>query len=245
MHRHPASLIAPDQRDRYLREGDIIFSAIPNPLYRRIAEATGSPTSHVGILFRNPDGRWVVAESGVPCVRYVSLDNFVARSHRGWHVVRRLRLAPEDRHIRALRSECDRHLGKLYHTGFRYESKRMFCSKFVYEAYRNAMGVEIGTLETFAELLSRRPATALNFWRLWFFGRIPWARLTVTPASQLESPLLETVWTTGQNPASVDDTTRRPRRSAPSPRRTAGWRFGVESRIFALAAQIPNPGCRS
>src|SRR5262245_21169874 len=153
-----------DARDLQLCEGDVIFSCIPNPLYRHIAEATGSLTSHVGILFRDSGGNWVVAESVVPFVRYAALDDFVARSHDGWHVVRRLHLAPEPRHVLALRRECDKHMGRLYHSGFRYESRRMFCSKFVYEVFRNALGVEVGTLETFAQLLSRRPATALTFW---------------------------------------------------------------------------------
>ena len=185
---------ARDRRDLHLREGDVIFSRIPNPLYRHVAAATGSTTSHVGILFRNPNGDWVVAESGVPLVRYVSLDNFIARSEDGWHVVRRLRMPPEPCHVQALRAECDRHMGTLYHTGFRYESRRMFCSKFVHEVFRCALGVEIGELQTFAQLLDQRPKTALTFWRFWFFGRIPWARVTVTPASQFESPRLETVW---------------------------------------------------
>ena len=182
------------QRDFHLREGDVIFSRIPNPLYHHVAAATGSTTSHVGILFRNPGGEWIVAESGVPLVRYVSLDNFIARSEDGWHVVRRLRLPPEPHQVHVLRAECDRHMGTLYHTGFRYESRRMFCSKFVHTVFRNALGVDIGELQTFAQLLDQRPKTALTFWRFWFFGRIPWSRLTVTPASQFESPQLETVW---------------------------------------------------
>lgn len=177
-----------------LREGDLIFSRIPNPVYRRIAEATGSETSHVGILFKGHDGRWQVAESKVPCVRYSTLENFIGRSADGWHVVRRLRrpLTPDD--ITALRLECDKRMGTLYHTGFRYAAKRTFCSKFAHEVFRNALGVNVGKLQTFAQLLQQRPGTALAFWKIWFFGRIPWSRITVTPASQLEDSGLRTIW---------------------------------------------------
>jgi hypothetical protein len=84
-------------------------------------------------------------------------------------------------------------MGKLYHLGFKYESPRQFCSKFVYDAYRTATGIEIGTLESFSELLQKQPKTSLWFWRLWFFGVIPWSRITVTPASQMESLALDTV----------------------------------------------------
>lgn len=204
MNRHSCNAIDAARPDCQWREGDIIFSRIPNPLYRHVAAATGSATSHVGILFRDPDGRWIVAESGVPFVRYTSAESFIGRSQQGWHVVRRLRIAPESHHLRAMRIECDRHMGKLYHTGFRYQSKRMFCSKFVYDVFRNTLGVEIGSLETFEQLLARRPSTALTFWRFWFFGRIPWQRLTVTPASQLESPLLETVWESHAGQSSIN-----------------------------------------
>jgi len=176
------------------REGDIIFSRIPNLLYRKVAEATGSPTSHVGILFSDGKGGWLVAESKVPLARYSTLQNYLSRSAGGWHVIRRLRspLTPEQ--IQALRAESDARMGTLYHTGFHYTAKRTFCSKFVHEVFKAALGIEVGKVETFAQLLQRQPATALAFWQVWFFGRIPWQRTTVTPASQLESDVLETVW---------------------------------------------------
>lgn len=188
------SLLSLTQRDHLLRDGDVIFSSIPNPLYQRIADATGSTASHVGILFRREDGSWWVAESKVPCVRYSTLDNFIGRSISEWHVVRRLHQPLTPVQAAALRQECDKRMGLLYHTGFRYESKRMFCSKFVHEVFRDALGVEVGRVETFGELLQRHPATSLRFWKIWFFGRIPWNRLTVTPASQLESSALTTVF---------------------------------------------------
>jgi hypothetical protein len=96
--------------------------------------------------------------------------------------------------VEALRKACDARMGKLYHLGFHYTSSRQFCSKFVYESYLAALGVELGTLESFRALLNSQPDTPLLFWQLWFFGRIPWTRLTITPASQLRSDKLETIW---------------------------------------------------
>ena len=95
--------------------------------------------------------------------------------------------------VRALRQACDRELGKYYHQGFRYDSPRQFCSKFVYDAFRTALGVEVGEIETFADILARNPTGSKAFWRLWFFGFIPWRRTTITPASLLRSEALETV----------------------------------------------------
>lgn len=184
--------------ENLLEPGDILFTSIPNPLYRRVARATGSPTSHVGIAFHDPEIGWRVAESGVPTVRYTPLARFIARSDHGWLVVRRLRGGVSESQAEALRGYCDSHLGEFYHLGFDYASPRQFCSKFVYEAYRQALGIEIGTLETFRHLLNSQPNTPLLFWKLWFLGRIPWNRLTVTPASQLRSDKLDTVWESSQ-----------------------------------------------
>jgi Permuted papain-like amidase enzyme, YaeF/YiiX, C92 family len=127
-------------------------------------------------------------------VRYVTLANFVSRSDNGWLVVRRRGNGLSSNEIESLRKECDSRMGKLYHLGFHFLSSRQFCSKFVYETYLTALDVEIGTLESFEALLTSQPDTPLWFWRLWFMGRIPWSRITVTPASQLRSERLETVW---------------------------------------------------
>ena len=180
--------------ENLLESGDVLFTSIPNFLYRRVAQATGSQTSHVGIAFYDPDAGWLVAESAVPTVRYSTLANFISRSDKGWLVIRRMRGGLSAQQVEALRKECDARMGKLYHLGFHYLSSRQFCSKFVYDTYLAAVGVEIGTLESFRTLLNSQPDTPLLFWRLWFLGRIPWSRLTVTPASLLRSDKLETVW---------------------------------------------------
>ena len=40
-----------------------------------------------------------------------------------------------------------------------------------------------GEVQTFREPLERNPAADLRLWKVWYFGRIPWDRTTVTPAS--------------------------------------------------------------
>ena len=176
------------------RSGDIVFLAIPQLLYRCVAAATGSPASHVGIAFEEAGGKWLVAESTIPVVTYTPLDDFLAKTDRGWVAVRRLKGGLGEEQEGALRQACDLELGKYYHQGFRYDSPRQFCSKFVYDAYRSALGIEVGEIETFADLLARNPAGSKTFWRLWFFGFIPWHRKTVTPASLLRSEALEPVF---------------------------------------------------
>jgi len=89
---------------------------------------------------------------------------------------------------------ADRRLGRFYDTGFNLRSRRQFCSRYVREVLREATGTEVGEVETFQQLLARRPGTRLGFWKLWYFGSIPWQRETVTPASVLASPALRVVF---------------------------------------------------
>ncbi|TQV76732.1 hypothetical protein FLL45_01890 [Aliikangiella marina] len=175
-----------------LREGDIIFTSIPNLLYQSVERASNSPTSHVGILFKIGDD-WVVAESRVPISCYTPLIDFVSRSKRGWVSVKRVSKKLTQRDITKLRTECDSMMGKLYHLGFKYRSNRQFCSKFVYDAYKKSLGINVGKLMTLRDLLEENPNISKTFWRFWYLGFIPWNRQTITPGSQYNDPSLATV----------------------------------------------------
>jgi hypothetical protein len=176
-----------------LQTGDIVFIRIANFLYRRVADATASWTSHVGMIYRREGDDWLVAESAVPRSRCSPLHRFLGRSEAGRWAVMRLKSPPDADAQRRLQLEAERRMGQWYHFGFDLESRRQFCSKFIFEVYRDALGVNLGTIESFRELLDRNPASPLAFWRMWFLGRIPWERRTITPGSQYQSDLLEPV----------------------------------------------------
>ena len=78
--------------------------------------------------------------------------------------------------------------------GFSLGSRRQFCSRFVREVLQESTGVVIGEAATFRELLERNPTADLRLWKVWYFGRIPWDRATVTPESLYVSPSLEPVF---------------------------------------------------
>ncbi len=177
-----------------LQVGDIVFIRVANFLYRRVAEATLSWTSHVGMVHHRKNGVWMIAESAVPRSRYCSLPRFIRRSQDGMVSIKRLRESPDAAAQTRLAAAAASRMGLWYHLGFKLDSKMQFCSKFVHEVYREALGVDVGTVETFRQLLSKDPSKPLTFWRCWFLGRIPWDRRTVTPGSQYESPLLTTVY---------------------------------------------------
>ena len=177
------------------RIGDLVFTRAGGPLFAYVATTTSSWTSHVGIIVSQHDGDWIVAESGVPRVRKTPLRQFLDRSVDEQFAIMRLRREPSESQQAMMLAYADTQLGKFYHLGFDLTSKRTFCSKFVHDVVAESTGQQLGQVETFDHLLHSNPNAPLWFWRTWFFGFIPWNRTTITPASELVSPLLRPVLT--------------------------------------------------
>jgi hypothetical protein len=173
--------------------GDIVFTRIGGPIFSNVAATTGCWSSHVGIIVDYRDGDWVVAESGVPFVRKTALRTFLGRSQNGEFSIRRLRTEPTQAQRQAILRFADSQMGRVYALGFDLQSRNTFCSKFVHEAVLEGTHQSLGEVETFDHLLHRNPGTPLWFWRVWFLGSIPWTRTTITPASELQSPLLRVI----------------------------------------------------
>jgi Permuted papain-like amidase enzyme, YaeF/YiiX, C92 family len=170
--------------------GDIVFIRIGGPIFSNIANATQSWTSHVGIIVNYSQGDWIVAESGVPFVRMTPLRKFLGRSVNQEFSIMRLKTEPTDEQKRAMLKFADSQLGRVYSLGFDLNSQKTFCSKFVHDTVYESTRQPIGEVETFDHLLHRNPDASLWFWKAWFFGSIPWQRTTITPASELQSPIL-------------------------------------------------------
>ncbi|MBN3788751.1 YebB family permuted papain-like enzyme [Burkholderia sp. Ac-20353] len=170
--------------------GDLVFIRVPIRPFREVADATGTWTNHVGIVVDTSGAEPVVAESTFPWAKLTPLARFVARSEGGRIALARLATRPTADEQRRVHEAAEKRIGTLYDTGFNLRSRRQFCSRYVREVLGEASGVEVGDVETFEALHARRPGAKLGFWRLWYFGRIPWARETVTPASLIRSDKL-------------------------------------------------------
>jgi hypothetical protein len=190
--RIPASLLV----------GDLVFIRVPALPFRRIASATGSWTNHVGIVIDTNGREPVIAESRFPLSCTTTLSRFLARSEGSRIAVARLEGGLNETQQSGIRRAAERRLGIFYDTGFNLHSRRQFCSRYVHEVLREATGRTVGTVETFATLLSRQPQSDLGFWRLWYFGRIPWQRETISPANLLNSPELTRIHDSGSGSGS-------------------------------------------
>ncbi|GGK82301.1 YiiX/YebB-like N1pC/P60 family cysteine hydrolase [Amphritea balenae] len=178
-----------------LQEGDILFISINAFLYKQVARGTGSWSSHVGFAIKEA-GQWLVIESKVPRVTKTPLRKYLSRTCNGEVMVRRLPAPLSDTQLKQLKQVADRYLGEFYHLGFKFDSKRQFCSKFVHLVFKEALGIELGKVQSLEQLLNENPQASVGFWRCWYLGFIPWQRKTLTPASQISDPKLTTILST-------------------------------------------------
>lgn len=177
-----------------LSVGDAVFIHVTALPFRKVAQTTSSWTNHVGIVVEAAGGEPQIAESTFPFSRITTISDFVARSAQGRVAVRRLRNPPDKVQQSAIHKAAQKRLGVMYDTGFNLHSRRQFCSRFVHEVLAEATGQSVGEIESFSDFLEHNPDVDLRFWRLWYFGRIPWQRQTLTPASLLHSNALRTVF---------------------------------------------------
>lgn len=181
----PAAQMKLSELGKKLEVGDVVFIRIPRQPFTVVADTTSSWTNHVGIVTDVSGTEPLIAESRVPVSGETAWSRFVRRSDRGRVAVTRLPvpLNPQQQH--KLRQAVAARRGIVYDTGFDLHSRRQFCSRYVREVLHEAAGVELGEIEDFATLLRRNPEADQRFWRMWYFGNIPWQRQTVTPASLL------------------------------------------------------------
>lgn len=174
--------------------GDIVFTCIGNTLFGQISTASRCWSNHVGIIIGHNGEDYLVAESRVPLSTVTTLSRFIQRSAEQRYAIRRLQGGLSEEQKKLIVEQVPSRLHKLYHTGFKYDSSRQFCSKFVFDIYKEALCTPVGNIETFGQLLRSNPDAKLTFWKFWFLGTIPWERKTVTPASLWHYPNLDLIY---------------------------------------------------
>jgi hypothetical protein len=177
-----------------LQVGDIVFTRIGAYPFRKVAEATGTWTNHVGIVLDVSGREPTIGESRFPLSGSTTLTRFIARSAGGRVAVMRLAAPLTPAQQEALAAAARQRAHVFYDTGFDARSPRQFCSRYVREVLQQAAGIQVGQVQTFRQLLASAPQADVGFWRVWYFGSIPWQRETVTPASVLHTPGLKTVF---------------------------------------------------
>lgn len=191
--------IKPDQISlselgQQLEVGDVVFIHIRALPFMKIANATASWTNHVGVVVDTSGSEPLIAESCFPFSCTTTLKRFVRRSGGARIAVKRVATALTDKQRNKIKSSAQKRSGIFYDTGFDLHSSRQFCSRFVREVLAEATGIEVGHIESLDSLFKGNPAIDLRFWKLWYFGNIPWHRQTVTPASLLRCQKMNSIF---------------------------------------------------
>ncbi len=182
-----ALLAAPDALAPKLQDGDLVFHVSRSRQGKAVRAATGSPYTHMGLVFFD-DGRPVVYEAVEP-VRVTPLAKWVARGKRGHVVAMRLKTPPTPEQVQKLRAAATARLGLHYDLKFHWSDDRLYCSEYVWKVYREALGIELGAPQKWSDLdLGGKAARRLARKRL---GHLPDPdALILTPAQMMRSPLL-------------------------------------------------------
>ena len=169
-----------------LEIGDIVFARIDILPFRKIAKDTNSWANHVGIVVKTCDNDPLIAESTFPFSTKTPLSKFIKRSEHGRVAVKKFINPLNEQQKEKIIAAAHSRLRIFYDTGFNLYSNRQFCSRYVHEVVKEAIGVKIGKIENFNNLFANNPDADTFFWKIWYFGRIPWQRETITPASILD-----------------------------------------------------------
>ena len=177
-----------------LSDGDIVFQASRSDQSDAIRRATGSPYTHMGLIFLE-QGKPLVLEAVGP-VKWTALDEWIQRGVGRRYVVKRLAdpsplISPGG--AGRLRAAADRFRGRPYDFYFEWSDKRIYCSELVWKAYRNPFGIQIGALERLRDFNLRDSVVAANL-KERYGEAIPRDEIVISPASMFHSDKLRTVY---------------------------------------------------
>ena len=176
-----------------IQNGDIIFQTSKSSQSKAIQLATNSKYSHMGIIYEN-DGKYFVYEAVQP-VKLTPLADWVARGQSGHYVVKRLKNADKiltESVFAKMKRTGQQFKGKSYDIYFEWSDDKIYCSELVWKMYKEATGIEIGTLEKLSDFdLSSAIVQAKMKER--YGEKLPMNEKVISPASMFNSEKLITI----------------------------------------------------
>tara|TARA_B110000495_G_C22874008_1_gene509710 strand:+ start:120 stop:740 length:621 start_codon:yes stop_codon:yes gene_type:complete len=174
--------------------GDIIFQTSESNQSKAIQIATKSRYSHMGIIYLQ-DNEYYVFEAVQP-VKLTLLTDWIKRGENEHYVVKRLKNSKEvftSEKLSDMKVIGNRFLGKNYDLYFEWSDERIYCSELVWKIYKEALGIEVGELETLQDFDLTNEAVTEKL-RERYGNNIPKNELVISPASMFKSEKLQTIY---------------------------------------------------
>ncbi len=141
-----------DNFERKLKSGDIIFQTSKSQQSKAIQLATHSKYSHVGIVYVEDDN--ILVYEAVQPVKLTPLHEWIKRGENKHFVVKRIKESNKlltNSNLMKMKSVGEKFIGKNYDIYFEWSNDKIYCSELVWKIYKEAIGVEIGKLQTLSE----------------------------------------------------------------------------------------------
>lgn len=183
----------PPQGLSVLRDGDILFQRTGGEQGRGVQQATHSPWTHVGILFKE-GSRWMVYEAVGP-VLYTPLDEWIPRGEDAHWVAKRWVDAEKSDPAslrKALLAAGEPFKGLPYDFQFRWGDERIYCSELVWKMYAEGPGVELCQPRPMREHALGSPVVQ-NVMRQRYGITPPLDEPMIAPGALFDRPLLRLV----------------------------------------------------
>lgn len=176
-----------------VRDGDLIFQTSRSAQSLAIQHATGSPYSHMGLIFFR-DGKPYVLEA-IATVRFTPLDQWIARGAGHHFVIKRLQSAStllKPAAVAKLRAAARRFEGRPYDLVFDWSDRQIYCSELAWKAYDRGLGIQIGSLQRVRDFNLSDPIVRSKM-RERYGDKIPLDEPVISPVAMFRSALLRTV----------------------------------------------------
>lgn len=133
-----------------LKNGDLVFQTIKSSQTSAIMVASSSPYTHVGIVKIDEDGKPIVVEAIGP-VREIGLDEWIKQGIAGRIAIKRMKSLSEEA-ARKVLDAAKGYYGRPYDFYFYFDNQSIYCSELVYYAFKDALSVKVGLVETIKSL---------------------------------------------------------------------------------------------
>lgn len=133
-----------------LANGDLVFQTDRTAQMLAILFATGSVYTHVGVVAVSPGGEPMVIEAA-RTVRQIPLSVWLMHGYGRRVMVERFGGFSPDGGRAVVAAAAD-YKGRPYDIFFLFRKDHIYCSELVFYAFRDALGLNIGQVQTVSEL---------------------------------------------------------------------------------------------